>query len=626
MSAKGMFMSMFMSMFMKNIWIVLLPVLLVGCGDDDKTGQSADSESESATDGDSSSMNSIDSATTADTQSAQSDSNQSSDPYSDTSHDTGMGTDSVVNGDSDTSRSNAQILYNGESVTFERGEAWDGSSSISESATSPYSDPNHIRANLVTQDGWGAVVYYFGSASSATQDWTTATRWSLQAKADQAGEVELALVFVNGNEYGFESSATLQLGTTYQAFDIDVAAIADGVDLAQVAGMILFAGAGQYVVDVDDVAVTMDSATADTETVPDTASVIDTGTGSASDTGTGSASDTGTGNASDTETATATGPNELVHYFGRFDTREPNSPGCAWTYCGAGVSFEGDALDVLLSGAGGISFQVVLDGELHAEITTEGGLWNSRSSASSYRIVENVSAGPHSVQIYRNPEAMFGAVKFHGFEAPSGTLVASQFPFSRKIEIIGDSISAGYGNAGCPWAPENEIGSATWGALAARSLGAIAHVVAWSGIGMVMDYGGETDNQMPELYGYALPEDTQTPWDYSSYIPDVVIVNLGTNDFNGGVNSATYTNTYQEFVTRLRGYYPDALILLAINLTSDPFSDELDDVIANLGDSNVEKINLNIPSWGGCDGHPDLAAHQAMADTLVTRLREEMGW
>lgn len=328
----------------------------------------------------------------------------------------------------------------------------------------------------------------------------------------------------------------------------------------------------------------------------------------------------------DTDSLSGELPSGIVHYLGRFDWRDPNSPGCAWSNCGAGVRFEGESLDVALSGAGGIGFQVVLDGALVSEITTSGAEWNSDPTVQTYRVVDGAAAGKHDVQLYRNPEAMYGVVKFHGFTAPGGTLVESEPPFSRKIEIIGDSISAGYGNDGCPFSAATEIGSAAYGALAARELDAVAHVEAWSGKGMAMNMGGDTDLLVPDLYDLTLPDDAQTPWDHSAYIPDAIVINLGANDFAGGVNSDDYIAAYVAFVTRLRGYFPRAYILCAINNSADAFSDEIDEVIANLGDANVEKINLNAPNWAGCDGHPDLAAHQSMASILAARLSEKLGW
>ena len=221
---------------------------------------------------------------------------------------------------------------------------------------------------------------------------------------------------------------------------------------------------------------------------------------------------------------------------------------------------------------------------------------------------------------------MFGAVTFHGFIAPDGDLVASPFPFARRIDIIGDSISAGYGNTGCPFSAATEKGALAYGPIAARALGAIAHVEAWSGKGMAMNLDGSTNELVPDLYNYALPDDDQTGWDSGDFIPDVIVINLGTNDFLAGVDRNNYIIAYEEFIARLRMDAPDACILCAINGSGDAFSDEIDEVIADLDDANVEKINLNGPNWNGCDGHPDLAAHQSMGDALAAHLRTRLGW
>ena len=363
----------------------------------------------------------------------------------------------------------------------------------------------------------------------------------------------------------------------------------------------------------------------DTESGTDTDTDTDTESGTDTDTESGTDTDTdtefGTDTDTDTDTTTAT-----IHYFGRFDFREPESPGCAWSNCGAGVRFEGGSLDVRLSGAGSISFQVVLDGQLHMEIVTLGAAMSDDPTVRTYRIVNGVTIGIHDVRMYRNPEAMFGVVKFHGFDSPDGTLLASPPPFTRRIEIIGDAISAGYGNDGCPFSAATEKGASAYGPLVAKQLDAIVHVEAWSGKGMTMNNDGSTENVIPDLYAYSLPGDTQSEWDYSQYIPDAVVINLGTHDFAANVNRDNYISDYTAFVTRLRGYYPDALILCAINSSTNVFSDEIDEIIDTLNDSNVKKIDLNSPNWKGCDGYPDLTAHQAMANTLTTRLQEELGW
>ncbi len=162
--------------------------------------------------------------------------------------------------------------------------------------------------------------------------------------------------------------------------------------------------------------------------------------------------------------------------------------------------------------------------------------------------------------------------------------------------------------------------------MAARAVNAEVHVEAWSGRGMARNYDGSTDGLLPELYELALPDDGTSVWNHAAWVPDAVVINLGTNDFNAGVNGPSFVTAYTAFVTRLRGLYPDALILCAINQSGDPFSASIDQVLTNVADARVAKINLDAPNWSGCDGHPDVIADQAMADTLAARLRLELGW
>jgi lysophospholipase L1-like esterase len=318
---------------------------------------------------------------------------------------------------------------------------------------------------------------------------------------------------------------------------------------------------------------------------------------------------------------------EVVHLFGRFDRRDPLVPECAWTSCGVAVTFRGTGLDVELSGAGGIGLRVVLDGVPGQRLVTQGGEWGWQETASVYTVVAGLADTEHTVELWREPEAMFGPLRFHGFvPAGNGALLASPRPYDRRIEIVGDSISAGYGNLGCPFSAATEDGFAGYGPVAARALGAEIHVEAWSGRGMARNYDGSTDGLLPELYDLALPDDGTSQWNHVAWVPDAVVINLGTNDFNGGVNPTTYVAAYTAFVSRLRGLFPNALILCAINNSGDSFSAAIDEVLADVADARVLKINLDAPNWNGCNGHPDVVADQAMGASLAARLQLELGW
>ncbi len=191
--------------------------------------------------------------------------------------------------------------------------------------------------------------------------------------------------------------------------------------------------------------------------------------------------------------------------------------------------------------------------------------------------------------------------------------------------MIGDSITAGYGNEGCPFGTATENGYMSYAAIAARTLGAGVHIEAWSGTGVYRNHDGSTTGTMRELYGLTLPEDGSSVWDPSRWIPDAVVVNLGTNDFALGDPGQPFVDAYASFVGELRSRYPGALVLCAAD--GDPaMAAALDQAVASVADGEVKRIDFAVPDWAGCDGHPDVAADQAMAAQLATRLQAELGW
>ena len=84
----------------------------------------------------------------------------------------------------------------------------------------------------------------------------------------------------------------------------------------------------------------------------------------------------------------------------------------------------------------------------------------------------------HDVALFKRTEAFQGAVDFYGFvPGAGGALVATVPAVTRRIEVIGDSISAGYGNEGpdqnCHFTPDTENAYLAYGALA----GCVIHAV-----------------------------------------------------------------------------------------------------------------------------------------------------
>jgi lysophospholipase L1-like esterase len=249
-------------------------------------------------------------------------------------------------------------------------------------------------------------------------------------------------------------------------------------------------------------------------------------------------------------------------------------------------------------------------------------------------------AGPHTVEVYRETEGMYGDTILVGF--PDGTLGAPPAGKQRLIEIVGDSISAGYGNLGsethppwtnlCTFSLDTESAYQSYGAILGRSLGAEVSIIARSGWGMVRDLNNNTSNVVPSVYANALGAEPSPAWSFGPR-PDAVIVNLGTNDSAMGDPGQPYEDAYVAFLQTVRSRYASAWIFLTIGpMTADPplsaMRTHLQNVVTTLGDARVTTVDMpgQDTSSTGCDFHPNVAEDQIMASTLATALKSRLSW
>jgi lysophospholipase L1-like esterase len=324
-----------------------------------------------------------------------------------------------------------------------------------------------------------------------------------------------------------------------------------------------------------------------------------------------------------------------VRFVGRVDETDASNVRFAWSGTGIVARFSGTSVAARLTG--GQQYTVLIDGVLQPKLVPTG--------ASSV-LADNLTDGPHDVEIYRRTEANQGESVFSGFDLGAGTLLAPPAASERRIEIIGDSISCGYGNEGpdmnCGFTPDTENHYLTYGALAARALGAELTTVAWSGKGVVCNYGDDATScmdPMPLYYDRTLPNRAESLWSFSVWQPQAVVINLGTNDFSTTMDPARadFETGYADLLGRVREAYPDAVILCTVGplltgtdlTTATSFIESAVQARVAQGDTKVKTFVLapTNPNDGyGCDWHPSLRTHEIMAEALTEALREELGW
>jgi lysophospholipase L1-like esterase len=324
-------------------------------------------------------------------------------------------------------------------------------------------------------------------------------------------------------------------------------------------------------------------------------------------------------------------PAPAVRFVGRIDRGDAKGPRFAWSGSGVVASFSGTSVGVKLGG--GQQYTVVLDGVVKPKLVP-----GTTMPTATTMIATGLPPGPHTVELYRRTEPEWGESQFLGFDFGAGALLAPPPAPARRLEIIGDSITTGFGNEGtdpCQYTIDTENHYLTWGAVAARAVGAEVVTTAWEGKGLVCNVGdGPCTMPFPTYYDRTLPMRADSAWDFKSWIPHAVVINLGTNDFSSAVDPTPteFATGYVNFLKHIRGNYPDALILL----TCGPMlgagelkkvTDGIATAIATVGDARIKSFDLPIQSGPtGCLGHPNVATNQKMADVLAAKLKAELGW
>lgn len=335
-----------------------------------------------------------------------------------------------------------------------------------------------------------------------------------------------------------------------------------------------------------------------------------------------------------------------VRWVGRVDASNPSAVAFAWQGAGFVATVNGATIAVKLrtEGTDTVFFEPVIDGKVGTRIEVRSG------SDRTVTLGTNLGGGDHTVELYRDTEGMYGKSTFLGFT--SGALKAPPMSSGRLIEVVGDSISAGYGNLGsephpdfaatpgCHWTAANSTWYGTYAALAGHAVDAEVSTIARSGWGMYRDGGGDTKGVLSSVYANTLGTNPSPPYAFARK-PQVVVINLGTNDFAKGDPGLPYETAYVDFLEVVRSHYPDAWLFLTVgSMLAEPSLGQAKTHLASVtkartdaGDSKVTTFDFGAQDLGsdgsiptGCDWHPSAREHQRMAGILEAQLQQKLGW
>jgi len=327
--------------------------------------------------------------------------------------------------------------------------------------------------------------------------------------------------------------------------------------------------------------------------------------------------------------------NPDILYMGRIDFSNPVKPLFAYPNVTIRAKFEGTSINLLLKDYNGSDFtdnyfQSIVDGGTPVKFIVTSG-------QQTYPVAKNLTDGTHTVEIVKVTETYNGECQFLGFQTDTLKSLVTPDPLpDLKLEFFGNSITSGYGiEGGTQPAADNSYKA--YPAVAARALNAQFHTTSYSGIGVVKGFPAFLMGQMYNrtiantTYSVLPPNNT---WDFTQYIPDYVVVALGTNDYNLGFGAGTITTAsfdagYNSLVSKIRLAYPNAQIICT---NSPMISDsKLGSTISGnvttfntAGDSKIHYFAFTLMQGGGAGGHPGVADGQTNGLELAAYIRSLM--
>lgn len=268
-----------------------------------------------------------------------------------------------------------------------------------------------------------------------------------------------------------------------------------------------------------------------------------------------------------------------------------------------------------------------------------------------------------NVFVIRDVQAMSGdsacRLQIHSIKTDGELLPVEDKPY--KVEIIGDSITSGEGVIGSKqendWISMWFSATMSYPKLLADALNADWRVISQSGWGVLSSWDNNPDCALPNYYekvcGLLTGENNRLlgandDYDFSLWQPDVIVVNLGTNDcsafyqpewkdeesgriFKQHINPdgsfekddlARFKKAVVEFLFKLRYYNKNAYIVWAIGMMETNLLPAIKHAIQiyqkESSDNKVSVVELNQMNDEsvGARSHPGSICHQQAADTL----------
>lgn len=346
----------------------------------------------------------------------------------------------------------------------------------------------------------------------------------------------------------------------------------------------------------------------------------------------------------------------LIRYMGRIDTSDPLKPVFYFPYSNFKIRFKGTGVSLSLINNtvwGNVSIGYVIDGRSGKLPLNQ---WDNDKEITLQAADNLEECKEHTLTIYKAMAANH-SVCFTGIEITDGELLENNHSYDLKMEVYGDSVSAGevceavsftgrcdpcshgsiYDNALYSYAVQTanilnaEIHNIAQGGISVKSGSGYFHAPDYIGMDKVYD----SLAYFPEAIRHP---STPEKWDFSKYIPDVVVCALGQNDKHNGVKNTDdvdindpavrldWKNEYKKIVRHLSGAYGKNVkfIFTTTLLMHDrAWDDAIGETVTELCEEGIKAYHFMFKRGGkATPGHPRIPEHNEMTAELTEFIRK----
>lgn len=264
----------------------------------------------------------------------------------------------------------------------------------------------------------------------------------------------------------------------------------------------------------------------------------------------------------------------------------------------------------------------------------------------TYDVFESDTPKDVTISIVKLSESPMSTIGIKEIKA-TGSKIAPTPNKDVLIEFIGDSITCGYGiddpDKDHHFSTKTEDVTKAYAYRTAQALNADYSMVSFSGYGIVSGYTNDKKvaaQTVPQFYtklGYSWAANgsfvpANVDWDFSKRQPDVIVVNLGTNDDSytktDSERKQEYCDGYVEFLKKIRANNPDAKILCTLGIMGDRLFEQVQLAVNNYteetGDTNIStmKFDVQLPDDGySADWHPSVTTHEKASEKLAAEIK-----